>query len=280
MRFDELSIETTRITFWGTRAALEVSHPLPGVLRLRHLPSWSARAAGPRALPAKHSWAVVEQRALPLSVREEAREDVTVVVAEGLSLEVFRATGAWVLREGGGGELARCEGFSGEMIPDYPVPRYHSRLALHTPPDEAWLGFGEKVGVLDKRGMHFVFWNTDVVPHHPDTDPLYQSIPFCLGLRAGRAWGFYLDESWRMEVDVAAEDASLVQWKSAGPELDTYLIAGPRPEDVVRRYTALTGRPPLPPLWSLGAQQSRWGYENAEEVRGILHNYQIGRAHV
>ena len=35
----------------------------------------------------------------------------------------------------------------------------------------------------------------------------------------------------------------------------------------------LTGLPPLPPLWSLGAQQSRWGYESADDIRGVIQAY-------
>jgi alpha-glucosidase len=275
MRLEDVSVEPTRVTFWGPRAALEVRCPLPGVLRLRHVPTLWHTAHAPRELPPKQSWAVVGARELPLSVRRQ--EGRVVVAAEGLSLEVALPRGTWSLRDAQGHALTRCEDFSGEALSDYPVSRFRSRLALHAPADEAWLGFGEKVGALDKRGLRFVFWNTDVMPHHPDTDPLYQSIPFFLGLRQGQAWGFFLDETWRSEVDVAAEDGSLVQWECAGPELDTYLFAGPLPEDVVRRYTALTGRPPLPPLWSLGAQQSRWGYENAGEIRAVIQGYRAHR---
>jgi alpha-glucosidase len=275
MRLEDVSVEPTRVTFWGPRAALEVRCPMPGVLRLRHVPTLWHTAHLPRELSPKQSWAVVGARELPLSVRRQ--EGRVVVTAEGLSLEVALPRGTWSLRDAQGHALTRCEDFSGEALSDYPVSRFRSRLALHAPADEAWLGFGEKVGALDKRGLRFVFWNTDVMPHHPDTDPLYQSIPFFLGLRQGQAWGFFLDETWRSEVDVAAEDGSLVQWECSGPELDTYLFAGPLPEDVVRRYTALTGRPPLPPLWSLGAQQSRWGYENAGDIRAVIQGYRAHR---
>ena len=44
--------------------------------------------------------------------------------------------------------------------------------------------------------------------------------------------------------------------------------AGPTVRDVVRRYTDLTGKPPLTPLWALGYQQSRWSYMSDAEVRG------------
>jgi alpha-glucosidase (family GH31 glycosyl hydrolase) len=43
-----------------------------------------------------------------------------------------------------------------------------------------------------------------------------------------------------------------------------YLFSGPTLREVVQQYTQLTGRTPLPPLWSLGAQQNRWGHEKAE----------------
>jgi alpha-glucosidase len=275
MRLEDVSVEPTRVTLWGPRAALEVSCPLPGVLRLRHVPTLWHTAHVPRELPPKQSWAVVGAGELPLTARRE--EGRVVVEAGRLVLEVELARGTWSLRDADGRRLTRCEDFTGEAVSDYPVSRFRSTLALHAPPGEAYLGFGEKVGALDKRGMHLVFWNTDVMPHHPDTDPLYQSIPFFLGLREGLAWGFFLDETWRMEVDVAAEDGSRVQWESSGPELDVYLFGGPLPEDVVRGYTALTGRPPLPPLWSLGAQQSRWGYENAGDVRAVIRGYRAHR---
>ncbi|WP_224365419.1 glycoside hydrolase family 31 protein [Hyalangium versicolor] len=273
MRLDDISLEPTRITFWGARSALEVRSPLPGVLRLRHIPALGPSVATLRELSQKESWAVVAQTDRPLSFRREEQGGIAVVGTEELSLEVNVTQGTWRLRDASGRELTRCEGFSGEQMPDYPVTRHRTRLSLYSPPDEAWLGFGEKVGALDKRGMRFVFWNTDVLPHHPDTDPLYQSIPVSLGLREGQAWGFFVDESWRMEVDVAVDDPTLVRWESAGPELDTYVIVGPQPADVVRRYTELTGRHPLPPLWSLGAQQSRWGYENVGDIRSVLRGY-------
>ena len=271
MRLDESAIEPTRLHLWGARAALEVQCPLPGVLRIRHAPSSAGTGFSHPQLPPKQSWAVISDEARPLQVRREG--DTFHVTAEGVSLEVAAATGTWSFRDAEGRELARCESVSGESWPSMPLNHHRARLALHAPADEAYLGFGEKVGALDKRGMRLTFWNTDVMPHHPDTDPLYVSIPFSLGLREGVAWGFFLDEAWRSEVDVAYAEPDRVRWESWGPELDVYLFAGPHPADVVRRYVTLTGRPPLPPLWSLGAQQSRWGYESADDIRGVIQAY-------
>lgn len=271
MRLTDSTVEPTRLHLWGARAALEVRCPLPGVLRIRHAPSSAGVGFSHPQLGSKQSWAVITDEVRPLQVRRDG--ETFHITADGVSLELSSANGTWSFRDAEGRVLARCESVSGESSPNMPMNHHRARLALHAPEDEAYLGFGEKVGAMDKRGTRFTFWNTDVMPHHPDTDPLYISIPFSLGLREGIAWGFFLDETWRSEVDVAYGEPDRVRWETWGPELDVYLIAGPHPADVVRRYVTLTGRPPLPPLWSLGAQQSRWGYEHADDIRGVIQAY-------
>jgi len=63
-----------------------------------------------------------------------------------------------------------------------------------------------------------------------------------------------------MEMDMAASDSGTYSIKVYGGVMDQVLVAGPSMADVVSRTTGLTGRMPLPPLWSLGYHQSRWGY--------------------
>jgi len=46
-------------------------------------------------------------------------------------------------------------------------------------------------------------------------------------------------------------------------------MAGPSLAEVTRRYAALTGRAPLPPLWALGYHQCRWGYQYEAEFREL-----------
>ncbi|WP_437767781.1 glycoside hydrolase family 31 protein [Sorangium sp. So ce281] len=267
----DASIGATHVLLWGARAAVEIRCPGPGVLRVRHAPSSAVTSFTHPEQPPKHSFAVVADGALPLSARREG--DTLHVSAEGASLEVSLASGTWAFSDAAGRALARSEAVSGQVRPAFPVDELRSRLSLAAPPGEAYLGFGEKVGPLDKRGLRFTFWNTDAFPPHVESDPLYASIPFFIALRGGVAWGLFLDEPWRSEVDIALNDPTRIEWESRGPELDVYLLAGPHPADVLRRYAALTGRPAMPPLWSLGAHQSRWGYETEDDVRGVVRGY-------
>ena len=67
-------------------------------------------------------------------------------------------------------------------------------------------------------------------------------------VRKGRAHGIFLDNTYRSTFDVGRESQGLLSFGAEGGELDYYFIDGPRPKQVIERYTQLTGRMPLPPL--------------------------------
>lgn len=292
MRFAQFAVESgglaaqggqgTEVRVWGETDALLVSSPLPGVLRVRLAPeARSGSLAFPR-LGRKASFALRPELGTPQPVTVAEDEEELLIGGGGLLLRLNLRSGAWRVLSGKGSaarELASALAWSGEA----PLPRpaleaerfnlRRTRLNLDAPEGAAYLGFGERVGPLDKRGMHLTFWNTDVYPHHTDTDPLYVSVPFTTVLHGGVAHGLFVDESWRMEADVARTRPGELQFVSAGPELDVYVIAGPRPADVLRRYADLTGYAPMPPLWALGAAQSRWGYRTADDLRDVIQGY-------
>jgi alpha-glucosidase (family GH31 glycosyl hydrolase) len=64
-----------------------------------------------------------------------------------------------------------------------------------------------------------------------------------------------------------------LQYKAVGGVLDFFVLLGPTSADVVSQYTELVGRPRLPPLWSIGFHQCRWGYRTANETRSIVEQY-------
>jgi len=137
-------------------------------------------------------------------------------------------------------------------------------------PDDHFYGFGEKTGFLDKRGEKLAMWNTDVfAPHNPETDPLYQSIPFFMVLRDGKATGIYFDNTFKSFFDLGSNNETF-SFGAEGGQLDYYVMAGSGPKSVVEQYTFLTGRMPIPPKWALGYHQSRYSYANEEEVMDVV----------
>lgn len=146
------------------------------------------------------------------------------------------------------------------------------RVAKRLRDDEHVYGFGEKNGRLDKRGWalggyNYVMWNSDTYTYDSSTDPLYVSVPFFMVVRRGQAHGIFLDNTWRSSFDVGRERQDLLTFGAEGGDLDYYFINGPQPRQVVERYTALTGRMPMPPRWALGYNQCRYSYYPESRVR-------------
>ncbi len=141
------------------------------------------------------------------------------------------------------------------------------------PAEERYYGFGEKTGAFDRTGKSMTMWNADIPAYSAGTDPLYQTIPFFLGIRNGRAYGIFFDNTYWSNFDMGKESRDQYAFGAEGGDLDYYFFWGPTPKGVLGRYTELVGRMPLPPLWSLGYQQCRWSYSPEARVRDIAHRF-------
>ncbi|MBS4174888.1 glycoside hydrolase family 31 protein [Bacillus sp. FJAT-49736] len=172
-----------------------------------------------------------------------------------LRINIFTADGRLLV-----GESERGMGFNEKRE----VICYKDMLA-----NDHFYGFGEKTSFLDKRGEKMTMWNSDVyAPHNPEIDALYESIPYFLTLRDGKAHGIFFDNTHKTVFDMKSEQDTYSFWAEGG-QIDYYVLAGPSPKDVLMQYTSLTGRMPIPPKWALGYHQSRYSYETEQEVREL-----------
>lgn len=140
------------------------------------------------------------------------------------------------------------------------------RLSMRLQPEESCYGLGERASSLNLRGKRFQLWNTDQPDYERGSDPIYFSIPFYLGLHGDLAYGVFWDNSTRGLVDTGKTEADELLFEAEGGDLRYYLFTGSDINAVIARYTELTGRIPLPPLWALGYQQSRFSYYPQDTV--------------
>lgn len=144
-------------------------------------------------------------------------------------------------------------------------------LALST--DTILYGIGERAGPLridPKKGPHrFTLFNIDNPPV-PGMN-LYGSHPFFLGIRKGKSHGVFFRNSNGMDVIV---DERKITFKALAGPLDIFIFIGPSPVEVIQQYSALVGLPFMPPFWSLGFHQSRYGYSSIDEVEKVVASYQ------
>ena len=151
------------------------------------------------------------------------------------------------------------------------------RLTRALSSQERLYGFAEHTGEMNRRDESFPLWNVDPSPPYTlQTEMMYTSIPFgvSVDLDNGRAYGMLIDFYGRINVDTSKNDS--FQATLQGDELVVYFFLGPDIPTVLRQYSDLTGRMPLPARWTLGHHQSRWGYASQEKVLDIANRLRAG----
>lgn len=135
-------------------------------------------------------------------------------------------------------------------------------------------GLGERTGSLNKKGYHYKNWNTDDPSPHGETfEQLYKSIPFLISLKDNNAFGIFFDNHFETHFDMGKENSNYYYFSAVDGNVDYYFIYGPEVKDVVNEYTNLTGKTPLPQIWTLGYQQCRWSYSPKERVLEIAKTF-------
>jgi alpha-D-xyloside xylohydrolase len=153
--------------------------------------------------------------------------------------------GGWRLSFLDGDREITHSGWRAMGFVDTPEGRFiHEQLALSV--GECVYGLGERFTAFVKNGQIVDLWNED---GGTSSEQAYKNIPFYL---TNRGYGVFINHSEKVSLEVASEKVERVQFSVPGEELDYLIIYGPSPKEVLQRYTALTGRPALPPAWSFG----------------------------
>lgn len=107
-------------------------------------------------------------------------------------------------------------------------------------------GLGERFGAWNKVGQTLSLWNAD---GGTSSDQAYKNISFWM---SNRGYGVFIDNPGRVDLEVGSERASRVQHIVQGQRVKFYIIHGPSPKEVLKKYSILTGRPGKVPGWSFG----------------------------
>lgn len=125
---------------------------------------------------------------------------------------------------------------------------------LSLAPGEKIFGCGESFTSLNKVGQKVQLFVTD--PQGPETVGQYKPVPFYF---SSRGYGVFMHTSAPVTCDFGASYIGTQSLMMADERLDLFIFLG-EPKDILGEYTALTGRSPLPPLWTFGTWMSRISY--------------------
>lgn len=174
-----------------------------------------------------------------------ANDDQAAILTSGrLSVRIDKG-GDWRIEYKDGERILTSSGWRGfGYIETAEGPFIHEQLNLGV--GECVYGLGERFTAFVKNGQVVNLWNAD---GGTSSDQAYKNIPFYI---TNRGYGVFINHPENISLEVASEKVERVQFSVPGQNLEYFLIYGPTPKEVLERYTALTGRPALPPAWSFG----------------------------
>ena len=210
-------------------------------------------------------------------------DQLRVEVWDNFFIDVYRADGTPLIKDYRG-ERKKRENISskaiqlleaeGHDVSENREEPYSVQTVKAIDPSDCFYGLGDKSGFLNKRCYEYENWNSDLPQAHTeDFHALYKSIPFLIGLKEKAAYGLFFDNTFHSYVNIGKESEDYMFYGADGGNLDYYILGGTNIAEVIKNYTYLTGRTPLPQLWTLGYQQSRWGYVSANDIREVADTY-------
>ncbi len=248
-------------SFETENATLEIIFLAADLIRVQYRP-----AGDPTPLPPPYAIAKTDEewQAVELTHTEDA--GTIRLQSSGLTVEIERNTTLLTLYDGAGRRLRT----------DREVAFQSNGLLRHATAlqkNEHCFGLGEKATPWERRGRSHILWNTDPSGYAPGDEPIHMNIPVYIGLiPGGPSFLTFYENPFKAEFDLGAANPDAAVHTFQGGLLRYYVTTG-TPAQLLERYTELTGRHSLPPLWMLGYQQSRWSYYPEARIRKLAEDF-------
>ena len=228
-------IEQRGHTLGGPLMTIRLSSPLTDVVRVR-LTHFEGE------VPRKPEF-LLETAPGPVVV--SATDEAAELTAGRLTVRVSRDHG-WRIDYQADGLVLTSSEPKGMGIVETDDGHHYMLDQLNLGVGECVYGLGERFGPFVKNGQSVDMWNED---GGTSSEQAYKNIPFYL---TSRGYGIFVNHPGLVSFEVGSETVSRVQFSVEGHTLEYFVIYGPSPKEILDKYTALTGRPALPPAWSFG----------------------------
>ena len=215
---------------------VEFSSPMEDVIRVRFYHHKGIVRRSP-------SFDIREKKGTVVTI---CNNDKAATLTSGqLTVKVSKENG-WGIEFLSGQEFITGSGFKnmGYIVMDDGTTYMHEQLSLGV--GEYVYGLGERFTSFIKNGQVVDMWNED---GGTSSEIAYKNIPFYM---TNKGYGVFVNHPEKVSFEIASEKVSRIQFSVPGEYLDYFIIYGPEPKQVLDKYTALTGRPALPPAWSFG----------------------------
>ena len=137
--------------------------------------------------------------------------------------------------------------------------------------DEVLYGGGARALGMNRRGNKLALYNRAHYGYENRAELMNFCIPLVL---SSKLYAVHFDNEAIGYLDLDSKKDNTLEYETISGRKTYQVIVGDSWEDLVKNYTDLTGKQPLPPRWALGNFSSRFGYRSQEQVEKAIKKFQ------
>lgn len=142
-------------------------------------------------------------------------------------------------------------------------PQDFETLNFALSPDEVLYGGGARAIGMNHRGKRLTLYNKAQYGYSDYAELLNYTMPIVV---SDKKYLLHFDNAPAGYLDLDSKKDNSLTYETISGRKVYQVVGGKTWEDLVKNYTALTGRQPMIPRWSLGNFSSRFGYHTQKQV--------------
>lgn len=136
--------------------------------------------------------------------------------------------------------------------------------------NEVLYGGGARALGMNRRGNRLELYNKAHYGYGDRAPLLNFCIPMVL---SSKMYAIHFDNAPIGYLDLDSEKSNTLSYETINGRKVYQVIAADTWDGVTEHYTALTGRQPMPPRWTLGNFASRFGYHSEKQTREVVQKF-------
>jgi len=144
-------------------------------------------------------------------------------------------------------------------------------LQFNISSEEVLYGGGARALGMNRRGNKLALYNRAQYGYETRAELMNFCIPLVL---SSNLYAIHFDNEAIGYLDLDSRKDNTLEYETISGRKTYQVIVGNSWEDLVKNYTDLTGKQPLPPRWAFGNFSSRFGYHTQEEVEKTIRKFE------
>lgn len=137
--------------------------------------------------------------------------------------------------------------------------------------EEKLYGGGARALGMNRRGNRLELYNRA----HYGYETRAELMNFCMPIViSSKQYLVHFDNPAIGHLDLDSQKNNTLQYETISGRKTYQIVVGATWPELIRNYTELTGRQPLPPRWAFGNFASRFGYHSQEEVEKTIQKFE------